>query len=98
MNLEQLRETLEFLFDPTREIGLVMYFIIRTQADFVTRQADITEEVRTSLRDQFLSFIRERFMLNQDLYFSDITIADNRRDSAYYFDLDELPAGLAVMG
>ncbi|HEV7736162.1 MAG TPA: anti-phage protein KwaB [Chlamydiales bacterium] len=98
MNLAELRESLEFLFDPAGEIGLVMYFVVSTEAGFVARQADITEEVRVSLRDQFLSFIQEKFMVNQELHFADITVADNRQNSAYYFDLDELPTGLIVMG
>ena len=97
MNLQELRQSLGFLFNPEDEIGLSMYFILDMEGALSIKKADITAEVRTTLRDQFLNYIRVTFLVNQDLYFANITLADSRKNAAYYFDIDQLPDGLSVM-
>src|SRR6202040_3935557 len=61
------------------------------------KKADIAADVRTTLRDRFLNYLRVTFLVNQDLYFANITVADNRKNAAYYFDIDQLPDDLGVM-
>src|SRR6266404_1783296 len=97
MNLQELRTDLAFLFDPEQEIGLSMYFILEGENGAEVKQADITAEVRTTLRDQFINYIRTTFHDNDELHFTDISSADTRRNAAYFFDLDEKPDGLQVL-
>lgn len=99
MDREQLRKALEFVTTvPPSEIGLEMYFILKEGETFATRQADIDDEARDALRDQFLEYIAGTFITNDELHFAGITMADKRKNAAYFFDLDELPKGLQVMG
>jgi hypothetical protein len=97
MNRQELRERLAFLFDPAYEIGLSMYFIIGEEQDLTIKSADISREVMAALKEQFVEYINETLMENDELIFGDLRYADTRQNSAYYFDLDELPAGLHVM-
>jgi hypothetical protein len=95
MNKEQLKKGLEFVSAaPANEISLVMYFI---QKDLSIRKADIDDEAMASLRDQFVKNIAATLIGNDELHFAGITTADNRKNAAYFFDLDKLPEGLRVM-
>ncbi len=98
MTKEELLEKLQFLFDPEVEIGLSMYIIVNTINGHEKRRADITDEVIQELMSQFKEYIRSKFITNHDLIFSDLTIADDRKNSAFFYDLEELPVGLEVMG
>jgi len=98
MNIQELRTQLAFLFDPQQEIGLSMYFILAAVDGPVVKQADITAEVRIALRDQFVNHIRTTFQDNDELHFTNISSADPRRNAAHFFDLDEKPEGLQIMG
>lgn len=97
MNLPDLRTNLAFLFDPQMEIGLSMYFILEDATGLRVRQADIAGEVRNTLKEQFLRYIREKFLNNDELNFGNISNADSRGNSAYFFDLDDKPGDLRVM-
>lgn len=97
MNRDELRAELGFLFDPASEIGLSMYFIVGPEDNVSIKKADISQEVMIALREQFVGYIQARLMTNDELIFADLRDADTRQDSAYYFDLDELPEGLQVM-
>jgi hypothetical protein len=96
MNKQQLKKGLEFVSAaPANEISLVMYFILK---DLSIRKADIDDEAMASLRDQFVKNIAANLIGNDELHFTGITTADNRKNAAYFFDLDKLPEGLRVMG
>jgi hypothetical protein len=97
MNLQGLRTNLAFLFDPQQEIGLSMYFILEDANGHDVKQADIAAEVRDTLKEQFLRYIRAKFLNNEELYFANISDADTRANAAYFFDLDDKPADLEVM-
>ena len=95
MNKEQLKKGLEFVSAaPANEISLVMYFILK---DLSIRKADIDDQAMASLRDQFVKNIAATLIGNDELHFAGITTADNRKNAAYFFDLDKLPEGLRVM-
>jgi hypothetical protein len=99
MDKEQLRNGIEFVtIVPPEKIGLVMYFILKEGESFALRKADIDENAMSALRDKFLNYIAETFITNDELHFAGITTSDKRNNAAYFFDLDELPKGLQVMG
>jgi hypothetical protein len=98
MNTQELSQALQFLLDPNNEIGLSMYFVLHTNGDAEIKRADISDEVRLELTSQLTEYITHTLVENQELIFQDISTADTRRNSAYYYDLDEVPNGLKVMG
>lgn len=97
MNKEQFIEQLRFLFEGSNNIGLSMYFILKTANGFVTKQADIDEQnVEPKLKEQFLTYLDE-IRQNTDLHLADLATADNRRNTIYHYNFDEVPEGLQVM-
>jgi hypothetical protein len=98
MNVQELSQALQFLSDPNTEIGLSMYFILHTAGEVVIKKADVSDEVRLELKSKLTEYIKHNLVENPALNFQDISVADTRRDSAYYYDLAEMPNGLKVMG
>ncbi|MCB9341276.1 MAG: DUF4868 domain-containing protein [Lewinellaceae bacterium] len=98
MDKQQLLQKLAFLSNADQEIGLVMFLIVQTDNGLEKRKAQIADDVRTELKEQFIGYIERKFIENQELHFTNVTDADNRKNVAYFYDLDETPNGLEVMG
>lgn len=97
MNRDQLIERLSFLFQDDSPISLRLYFVVATQQEISLKLANVEPEVTTSLLSQFMTYIQEKIIENEELFFGNITEADNRRNSAYYYDLDQKPEGLSYL-
>jgi len=95
MNREQLLQAISFLFQNENPISLRLYFVVSTENGMELKLANIEQEVTTSLLAQFKTYIHAKFIDNEELFFGNLTDADNRRNSAYYYDLDEKPEGLS---
>lgn len=100
MNKEQFIEKTNFLFDGSSSgVGLSMYIVLKTADGFVAKQADIDEQsVEPKLREQFLNFINAEIRDNAELNINDLATADNRKNTIYSYNFDEVPQGLEVMG
>lgn len=93
MDRETLLNKLAYL-DGDNPIGIELYFVIEEPNGEVIKFADIDKEVSEALLNQFNDYIHNRLIDNQELIFSNLTDADDRRNSAYFYDLDERPQGL----
>jgi hypothetical protein len=98
MNKQELYSSLNFLFDGQNEIGLNMYMILNTSDGVVIRKADIDQLVIDELKDKFLNRIKSQWIENVDLNVSEISQADNRNKTIYYYDLESRPEGLEFLG
>jgi hypothetical protein len=98
MNKEEFLKELKFLFEDGNEIGLSVYFILKTEVGLIKRQADVDQDVNTKLKDQFLTFIDEELIKNEDLVFTNLSTVDDRKNAIFSYDFDETPEGLEVMG
>lgn len=94
MNKEQLLQAISFLFQIENPISLRLYFVVNTDNGIELKLANIEQEVTTSLLTQFKGYIRSKFTDNEELFFGNLTEADNRRNSAYYYDFEVKPEGL----
>lgn len=97
MNLETFFSNLEFLFDPKQEIGLSMYMIIENDNSLIKKKADIDQEVIAELKKQFLENIKLKFLNNDELNYSEISEATERRKTLFHYDLPDKPTGLNVL-
>ncbi|MBC6111526.1 anti-phage protein KwaB [Pedobacter fastidiosus] len=97
MNREQLLQAISFLFQVGNPISLRLYFLVSTDNGMELKLANIEQEVTTSLLTQFKGYIQSKFIDNEELFFGNLTDADNRRNSAYNYDFDEKPEGLSYL-
>jgi len=98
MTKDELIASLNFLFDPEESIGLIMYMIVDSPDGPVEKMANIEDDVKDQLLEQFLGYIQSKFINNQELYFANISEGQNRKNAVYYYDLEETIEGLAPLG
>ncbi len=98
MNLEQLRDELEYQVTMPEPTGLVLYVLYDDEnGENQIRIADIDSESANELKKQYLQYFSDKFIDNEDLILQNISEADNRKNTAYYYDLGERPLGLNIM-
>lgn len=94
MTLPELRDSLSFLNSVEEPISLSLYFILETAIGNELKKADVEPDVTTSLLGQFKTYINSKLVNNDTLLFANLTEADDRKNAAYYYDLEEKPDGL----
>jgi hypothetical protein len=97
MNREQLLQAISFLFQNDNPVSLRLYFVVSTDDGMELKLASIDPEVTTSLLTQFKKYIQSKFIDNDELFFGNLTDADNRKNSAYYYDFNVKPDGLSYL-
>ena len=94
MTLPELREKLNFINSVEEPISLSLYFIIETANGNELKLADVEPAVTATLLLQFKTYINSKLINNETLFFANLTEAEDRKNSAYYYDLLEKPVGL----
>ncbi|MBP6756586.1 MAG: DUF4868 domain-containing protein [Bacteroidia bacterium] len=97
MTLSELREKINFINSAEEPISLSLYFIIETANGNELKLADIEPAVTSTLLLQFKNYINSKLINNETLFFANLTEAEDRKNSAYYYDLEEKPVSLNFM-
>lgn len=98
ITLAQLRARIQNLLDNPDDSGLVLYPVLTNdEGDDTIRFADIAPSAADELKSMIFEYLQEKFIINQDLYYTNITDADERRNTAFFYDLAEKPIGLQVL-
>lgn len=97
MTREQLIERLSYFDDNYNVIGASLYFVLEENGESIIRFADIEEEIQNELKSQFLEFIRDKFILNENLSYKNISEGDDRKNVVYKYDLDDRPEDLNIL-
>lgn len=97
MTLPELKEKLSFINSIEEPISLSLYFIIETANGNELKLADVEPAVNTTLLQQFKTYINSKLINNETLFFANLTEAEDRKNSAYFYDLEEKPSGLTFL-
>lgn len=98
ITLIEVRQQIQELLNNPADSGLVLYPVLSNDDDIdIIRLADIAPEAAEELKSMILEYLQEKFIANQDLHFTNITDADERRNTAFFYDLNEKPVGLKVL-
>jgi hypothetical protein len=97
MNREQLLARLNYFLDPQNGIGAALYFVIFQDGETIIRFADIEDEAKQELKDRFLEYISSKFINNEELYYQNISDADDRKNVVYRYDIEEKPESLNIL-
>ncbi len=97
MNRQQLLERLAYFLNPENGIGCALYFVLNEEGNSVIRFADIENEAKEELQQRFLEYIQEKFIDNEELHYMNISDADDRKNVAYRYDIDERDESLNIL-
>ncbi|MHB9140327.1 MAG: anti-phage protein KwaB [Paludibacter sp.] len=98
MTLLEIQDRITYLTTTTVAIGLTLYVIYNNkEGEEQIRLADIDPESGLELKKLYLDYLTDKFLQNDDLSLIDISNGDNRKNIAYYYDLEEKPIGLNAM-
>lgn len=97
MNREELIEQLSYFLNPENGIGAALYFVLDEEEETVIRFADIDDDVKNKLKEQFLEYINEKFITNENLSYKNISEADERKNVVYNYDLENRPEALNIL-
>lgn len=100
MNITELRNQLDNFYQ--NGVGAVAYFVLKKDNEMHVRMVDIKNEFLDDLRDQYLSNIRETIIdtstsEGEALQIVNISVADERKNVLYEYDLEETPNELNVL-
>lgn len=96
MNVDELKATLQVLYDNRDEVGLSIYAILKDQGDAPPYKLDIKADSLGDLIDLFFKSMRESISDRDELSVLNLSTADERLNAVYLYDLD-VPAELHLM-
>jgi|1048.fasta_scaffold01113_6 hypothetical protein len=97
MTREELNQNTAFIFNNAAgaaPIGIKLYFVLEQESETQIRFADISAEVATDLKKQFVEYLEGKLANNPELNYAAITEADDTSNSIYHYNLDEQPKEL----
>ena len=97
MTREELNQNIAFLFNNLAPIGIKLYFVLENEGETQIRFADISVEVATDLKTQFVDYLQSKLVNNPELNYAAITEADDTSNSVYHYNLDGQPEELQPM-
>lgn len=98
MTLQELQIQLTYFTTTTDAIGLTLYVLYNNEeGEEQIRIADIDTQSGLELKNQFLTYLSDKFLNNEELSFMNISEGDNRKNIAFHYDLEEKPIGLNAM-
>jgi len=98
MTLIELQEHLIYFNTTADLVGITLYVLYPNErGEEQIRIADIDPQSGRELKTQFLTYLYDKFLRNEGLSFLNISAGDNRKNSAFYYDLEEQPIGLDSM-
>lgn len=98
MNLNDVKSVITDVVNNKNTYLLSLYPIIEDDNNHdLIRFADISQEAGEELKDLTLEYLESKFISNNSLYYSPITEADDRKNAAYSYDLQNKPIGLNVL-
>lgn len=89
MNTEELKDKLRII-GTMEQIGINIYFLLKSENNKVLKRADIIEDVKTCLINSFKESIM-KIADNEDASLINLSSADDRRNAIYKYDLESEP-------
>lgn len=86
MNIEELKDTLQFHYDNYDEIGVSVYAILKDEENPV--KLDIENNALGGLKTLFLDSVQKTVLDNENLNILNLSSSDERMDAIYLYDVD----------
>ncbi|WP_373032870.1 anti-phage protein KwaB [Sulfurovum sp.] len=96
MNIEELRENLQYHVDNVDDIGITVYVLLKNDDSFTPKKLDIKAASLPELKVMFIQSLKENIINEDELSVLNLSSSDERLNTIYLYDL-EVPEELAVM-
>lgn len=94
MNIQELREELQYFYDNQNSIGISIYALLNTTINNNLFKINIEDEASGSLKNMFLNSIENLIMKQDELLLLNLSTCDERANAIYLYDIDEIPEDL----
>ena len=94
MNIQDLREELQYFYDNQNNIGISIYALLNTTINNNLFKINIEDEASGSLKNMFLNSIENLIMKQDELLLLNLSTCDERTNAIYLYDIDEIPEDL----
>lgn len=94
MNKQQLIETLTPYVNGEHQISAVQYFLLKVDDELILKKVDVSNELQQKITEQFIDFVNDKFINNEDLSYLNLSIHDERKNVAYRYDFEQIPEEL----
>ena len=94
MNIQDLREELQYFYDNQNNIGISIYALLNTTINNNLFKINIEDEASGSLKNMFLNSIENLIMKQDELFLLNLSTCDERTNAIYLYDIDEIPEDL----
>lgn len=96
MNLEELRDNVQYHVDGIDDIGIRVYVLLKADSELRPRKLDIHADALPELKNMFISSMENTLINNDELSLLNLSSSDERLDAIYLYDLD-IPQDLSVL-
>jgi hypothetical protein len=93
----ELNEYINATLDNENPIGLSLHVVLKENDEEIIREADISNEVEEQLLEQFSQALNSKYINNEGLNYSNISQGEDLKNSAFYYDIDEIPEELNTL-
>lgn len=93
MNKEELNQNLLRFIDSPNTFVCEVFFILNKEDGKVIKFADIDNDDQETLKLNFLSSLNDSIVKNDELRIADISRIEERKETLFHYDYDELPQG-----
>lgn len=97
MTKEELLKQIKFINDPKSTLGIEIYFQTVEKDKLALKKADIADEAKGEILRLLKDYIKVTLTENEELLFRKLSEIDNRKNSVYSYDYDEIPVELQVL-
>ena len=94
MNIQDLREELQYFYYNQNSIGISIYALLNTTINNNLFKINIEDEASGSLKNMFLNSIENLIMKQDELFLLNLSTCDERTNAIYLYDIDEIPEDL----
>ena len=97
MTRQELNDHISNTLDNENPIGLSLHVVLNENNEEIIREADISAEVEEQLLEQFNQALNSKYINNEGLNYSNISQGEDLKNSAFYYDIHEVPQELDTL-
>ena len=97
MTKNELITQLNWFQENSESISSILYFVFEGETGFILKKVDVENDLQNKITSQFVDYLNNKFLNNEDLSFMGLSETDDRKNVSYYYDFDNEIDSLSFM-
>lgn len=89
MNKEELSRALDEFVNENNVISTILYFLLKVDDTLIIRKVDVESDIQDRLTTQFIDYVNQKFIENEELTYMKLSEDDDRKNVAFRYDFNE---------